>query len=151
MEEEAGGFAGETAHRGKDKVGGNQEVVDVGGVYLASDGSMVAGWACVLENGPSIGGEPDETKDSSVQGGMGCAVVVQGYEVFVEGGDFGEMKGRGRCVANGNNSGGEESGGGDEIVVWGGRVGRRAKRANIDDGPLKFSAAAIFCHFVGGG
>ncbi len=77
MEEEAGRFTGETAHRGKDKVGSNQEVGDVSGVDLASDGSMVAGWAGVLENGSSIGGEPDETKDNSVQRGIGCAVVVQ--------------------------------------------------------------------------
>jgi hypothetical protein len=149
MEEEAGRFTGETAHRGKDRVGSNQEVGDVSGVDLASDGSMVAGWAVVFENGSAVGGEPDETKDSSVQRGIGGAVVVQGQEVFIEGGDFGKMKSRGGCVANSNDSVGEESGGGDEVVVWCGWVGGRAKGADVYDGPLKFSAAAIFCHFVG--
>jgi hypothetical protein len=74
MEEEEGRLAGETAHRSKDKVGSNQEIGDVDGVDLASDGSMAAGWAFVLEDCPSIGGEPDETNDSSVQGGSGCAI-----------------------------------------------------------------------------
>jgi hypothetical protein len=36
-------------------------------------------------------------------------------------------------------------------VVWCGRVGGCAKGADVDDGPLKFPAAAIFRHFVGGG
>ena len=131
-------------------VGSNQEIPDVDHVNVSSDGSMVAGWAGVLENGSSIGGEPDETKDSSVQRGIGCAVVVQGQEVFGECGDFGEVKGGGRSVSNSNDSGGEESSGGDEIVVWSGRVGGRAKGANVDNGPLKFSSAAVFSHFVGG-
>ncbi len=72
MEEEAGRFTGETASGSKDKVGGNQEIGDVGGVDFAGDSRVVAGWACVLEDGPSIGGEPDKTKDSSVQRGSGC-------------------------------------------------------------------------------
>ncbi len=48
MKEEAGRFTGKTAHRGKGKVRGNQEIGDISGVYLASDGGMVAGGACVL-------------------------------------------------------------------------------------------------------
>ncbi len=151
MEEEAGRFTGETAHRSKDKVGSNQEIRDVSDVNFARDGSMVAGWAFVFEDGPSIGGKPDETKDGSVQRGSGGAVVVQGQEVFVECGDFGEMKSGSRGVADSNDGVGKESSGGDEIVVWGGRVGGRTKGANVNDGPLKFSAAAIFRHFIGGG
>ena len=107
MEEEAGRLAGETAGRGKDKVGGNQEIGDVGGVDFAGDSRVVAGWACVIEDGPSIGGEPDEAKDSRVQGGIGCAVVVQGQQVFGESGDGGEVKGGGRSVADSNDRGGE--------------------------------------------
>ena len=149
MEEEAGRFTGETAHRSKDKVGSNQEVGDVGGVDLASDGSMVAGGACVLQNGPAIGGEPDEAKDSRVQRGIGCAVVVQGQNVFGESGDCGEVKGGGWSVADSNDSGREEGNGGNEIVVWGGWVGRRAKGTDVDDGPLKRAPAAIFSHLVG--
>jgi hypothetical protein len=140
MEEEAGRFAGETAHRSKDKVGSNQEIGDVGGGNFAGDGRMVAGWAFVFEDGPSIGGEPDEAKNSSVQRGSGCAIVVQGQDVFVECGDFGEVKGGGRCVADSNDSRGKQSSGGDEIVVWCGWVGGRAKGANVNDGPLKLSA-----------
>ncbi len=151
MEEEAGRFTGEMAHRSKDKVGSNQEIGDVGGVNFAGDGRMVAGWAFVFEDDPSIGGEPDETKDSSVQRWSGCDIVVQGQEGFVECGDFGEVKGVSRCVADNNDGGGEESSGGDEIVVWCDWVGGRAKGANVNDGPLKLSAAAIFRHFVGGG
>ena len=49
MEEEAGRLAGETAGRGKDKVGGNQEIGDVGGVDFASDSGVVAGRAFVFE------------------------------------------------------------------------------------------------------
>ena len=149
MKEEAGRFTGETAHRSKDKVGSNQEIGDISGVYLASDGSMVAGGACVLENGPSIGGEPDEAKDSRVQRGIGCAVVMQGQKVFGERGDGGEVKGGGRSVADSNDCGGEEGNGGNEIVVWGGWVGRRAKGTDVDDGPLKFASAAIFRHLIG--
>ena len=149
MEEEAGRFTGETAGGSKDKVGGNQEIGDVGGVNFAGDSRVVAGWACVLEDGPSIGGEPDKTKDSSVQRGSGCSIVVQGQKGFVEGGYFGEVKGGGRRITDGNDGGGKESSGRDKIVVWGGRIGGRAEGANVDDGPLKFPAAAIFGHFVG--
>jgi hypothetical protein len=149
MKEEAGRFTGETAHRSKGKVGGNQEVGDVGGVYLASDSGVVAGRASVLENGPSIGGKPDEAKDSRVQGGIGCAVVVQGQKVFGESGDCGEVKGGGWSVADSNDCGWEEGTGGNEIVVWGGWVGRRAKGTDVDDGPLKRAPAAIFSHLVG--
>jgi hypothetical protein len=63
MEEEAGRFARETARRGKDKVGGNQKIGDVGGINFSSDSIMVAGRACVFQDGSSIGCEPDETKD----------------------------------------------------------------------------------------
>ncbi len=149
MEEKAGRFTGETAHRSKDKVGGNQEIGNVGGVDFAGDSRVVAGWACVFQDGPSIGSEPDKTKNSSVQRGSGCAIVVQGQKGFVEGGYFGEVKGGGRSVTDRNDGGGKESSGRDEIVVWGGRIGGRAKGVNVDDGPLKFPAAAIFGHFVG--
>ena len=149
MEGEAGRFTGETAGRSKDKVGGDQEIGDVGGVDFAGDSRVVAGWACVFEDGPSIGGEPDKTKNSSVQRGSGGSIVVQGQKGFVEGGYFGEVKGGGRRVTDCNDGGGKESSGRDEIVVWGGRIGGRAEGANVDDGPLKFPAAAIFGHFVG--
>ncbi len=68
MEEEAGRLAGETAARSKDKVGGNQEIGDVGGVDFASDSGVVAGRAFVCEYGPSIGGEPDEAEGGSNAG-----------------------------------------------------------------------------------
>jgi hypothetical protein len=83
MEEEAGRLTGETAHRGKDKVGSNQEVGDVGSVDLASDCSMVAGGAFVFQDGPAIGGEPDETEDCSVEMRDGGAEVVERQMVFV--------------------------------------------------------------------
>ncbi len=47
-------------------MGGNQKVREVSSVDFAGDGRVVAGRAGVLENGASIGGNPDETEDSSV-------------------------------------------------------------------------------------
>ncbi len=35
-------------------------------------------------------------------------------------------------------------------MVRGGRVGGRAKGADVYDGPLKLAAAALFRHFIGG-
>jgi hypothetical protein len=92
MEEDAGRLAGETACRSKDKVGGNQEIGDVGGVDFASDSGVVAGRAFVFEDGPSIGGEPDETEGGSVEMRGGGAKVVERQVVFVEIKDLSQVK-----------------------------------------------------------
>jgi hypothetical protein len=120
MEEEAGRFTGETAHRSKDKVGGNQEIGDVGGVDFASDSGVVAGGAFVFQDGPSIGGDPDQTKDGGVQGWGSGAKVVEKQVVFVESKDFSQVEGGNGGVANGDDGGGVESSGGDHIVMRGG-------------------------------
>ena len=140
MEEEAGRLAGETAGRSKDKVGGNQEIGDVGGVDFASDGGVVAGRAFVFKYGPSIGGEPDETEGGSVEMRGSGAKVVERQMVFVEGKDFSQMEGGYGGVANGDDGGGVESSGGDHVVMRGRWVLGSAERTNVDDRSLKFSA-----------
>ncbi len=102
MEEEAGRLAGETAGRSKDKVGGNQEIGDVGSVDFASDSGMVAGRAFVFEYGSSIGGEPDETEGGSVEMRGGGAEIVERQMGFVESKDRSQVKSGVRGVANGN-------------------------------------------------
>ena len=140
MEEEAGRLAGETAGRGKDKVGGNQEIGDVGRVDFASDSGVVAGRAFVFEYGSSIGGEPDETEGGSVEMRGSGAKVVERQMVFVEGKDFSQMEGGYGGVANGDDGGGVESSGGDHVVMRGRWVLGSAERTDIDDRSLKFSA-----------
>ncbi len=44
---------------------------------------MVAGSAFVFQDGPAIGGEPDETEDGSVEMRGGGAEVVERQVVFV--------------------------------------------------------------------
>ncbi len=68
-------------------------MVDVGRINFAGDCIVVAGRACVFEDGPSIGRDPDKTKDSGIQKGGGGSIVVQEQKVFVELGDFGKVKG----------------------------------------------------------
>ena len=102
MEEDAGRLAGETACRSKDKVRGNQEIGDVGGVDFASDSGVVAGRAFVFEDGPSIGGEPDETEGGSVEVRGGSAKIVERQVVFVEVKDRSKVKSGVRGVANGD-------------------------------------------------
>ena len=130
----------ETAHRGKDKVGSNQEVGDVSSVDLASDCVMVAGGAFVFQDGPSIGGDPDQTKDGGVQGWGSGAKVVERQMVFVESKDFSQVEGGNGGVANGDDGGGVESSGGDHIVMRGRGVLGSAERTNVDNRSLKFSA-----------
>ena len=140
MEEEAGRFTGETAHSSKDKVGSNQEIRDFSDVNFARDGSMVAGWAFVFEDGPSIGGKRDETKDGGVQGWGSGAKVVERQMVFVESKDFSQVEGGNGGVANGDDGGGVESSGGDQVVMRGRWVLGSAERTDVDDRSLKFSA-----------
>ena len=140
MEEEARRLAGETAGRGKDKVGGNQEIGDVGGVDFASDGGVVAGRAFVFKYGPSIGGEPDETEGGSVEMRGGGAKIVERQVVFVEVKDRSQVKSGVRGVANGDDGVGVQGGGGNQIVMRGRGVLGSAERTNVDDRSLKFSA-----------
>ncbi len=86
-------------------MGGNQEVREVSSVDFAGDGRVVAGRAGVLENGAAIGGNPDETEDSSVQGAGGGAEVVDGQQGLSKVEDFGEMKGGVGGIADSNNGG----------------------------------------------
>jgi hypothetical protein len=83
----------------------HQEVGDVGGVYFSGDGSMIAGWACVFEDGPSIGSEPDKTKDCRVQGRIGGAEVVDRQVVLIESENFSQVKRGVGGVANGDDGG----------------------------------------------
>jgi hypothetical protein len=72
MEEEAGRLAGETACRSKDKVGGNQEIGDVGGVDFASDSGVFAGRAFVLSTVLPSGASQTRRKAAVSR----CEVVV---------------------------------------------------------------------------
>ncbi len=55
LEDEACRLSRETTGGGEGKVGGNQEVRDVGGVDLSGDGMVVAGRAGVFQNSFTIG------------------------------------------------------------------------------------------------
>jgi hypothetical protein len=150
MEEEAGRLAGETTSGGEEEVGGNQEIRDVSRVYFTCDSSVVAGRAGVFQDSAATRGDPDETKNSGVQG-RGCgAQIMDGQTSFIDREHFGQVEGRSGGVADGNVRGGEQSGSGDEIVVRGRRwfIGS-AKRSRVDDRALKFPTTTFFYHFVG--
>jgi hypothetical protein len=133
MEEEARRLAGETACRSKDKVGGNQEIGDVGGVDFA-------GRAFVFEYGPSIGGEPDEAEGGGVEVRGGGAKVVERQVVFVEVKDLSQVKSGVRGVANGDDGVAVQGGGGDEIVMRRGGGFGCTEWTNINNCALKCSA-----------
>ena len=103
MEEETGGFAREATRSVEDKVGGNQEVGDVGGVNFSGDSSVVAGGAGVFEHGAAIRSDPDKTENGSVQVGSGGSEVLDREVSFGDGDNLGQMEGGIRGVANGNN------------------------------------------------
>ena len=102
MEEETGGFAREATRSVEDKVGGNQEVGDVGGVNFSGDGSVVAGGAGVFEHGAAIRSDPDKTENGSVQVGSDGSEVMKGEVRFGDGENLGQMERGVRGVANGD-------------------------------------------------
>ena len=110
VEEEACGFARETAGVGEGEVGGDQEIVDVVVVDLAGDCFVVAGRARVAEDGSLVGGGPHETEDSGVERGIGCPQIVKGKVVLGVGEDFGQVEFRLRGVTDSYNRAREEFG-----------------------------------------
>ncbi len=120
-------------------MGGNQEVREVDGIDLTSDGGVVPGRAGVFEDGAAIGGDPDEAKRGSGEIRGGGAEVMDRETRFINFENFGEVKGGSRYVADRDDGGGEQGGGGNEIMVRGRRGLGRAERANVYDSPLKLS------------
>ncbi len=77
MEEKTSRLARETTGGGEGKVGGNQEVRDVGGVYLSGDSMVVAGRAGVFQNSFPIGCNPYKTEDGGGKSRGGGPEVVK--------------------------------------------------------------------------
>ena len=76
VEEETRRLASEATRGCEGDMWGDEKIRDVGGVDFAGDSGMVAGRAGVLEYSAAIGGNPDEAKDSGVQGRCRGAKVV---------------------------------------------------------------------------
>ena len=118
-------------------MGGNQEVGEVDSVDFAGDGMVVTGRTGVFQDGLFVGGNPNETKGSSVKGRGGGSEVVETELVFVRREYFGEMKEGAGGVADSDDGAGVEGGLGLKIVVrWRGVLGG-AKGAHINNGALK--------------
>jgi hypothetical protein len=100
MEEQTRRFARETTRGVKKEVGGNQDVWDVGGVELSSDGGVAAGRSGVFANSAAIRSEPEETENGRVEGGSDGSEVVEGKVDFVDGENFGQMERGIRGVLN---------------------------------------------------
>ncbi len=83
VEEEACRLARKTVVGGESKVGGNQEVGEVGSVDLAGDSMVVAGRAGVFQDSLPVRSNPDETKGGGVEGRGGGSEVVKTELVFV--------------------------------------------------------------------
>ena len=83
VEEEACRLARKTAGGSESKVGGNQEVGEVGSVDLAGDSMVVAGRAGVFQDSLSVRSTPNETKGSGVEGRGGGSEVVKAELVLV--------------------------------------------------------------------
>ena len=77
MDEKTSRLARETTDGGEGKVGGNQEVGDVGSVDLSGDSMVVAGRAGVFQESLAIGSNPDETKGGGVESRGGGSEVVE--------------------------------------------------------------------------
>ena len=76
VEEETRRLASEATRGCEGKVRGDEKIRDVCGVNFASYSSVVAGRAGVFKNSAAIGRNPDETKDSGVEGWCRGAKVV---------------------------------------------------------------------------
>ena len=140
VEEEACRLAREATGGGERKVGGNQEVGEVGSVNLSGDGMVVAGRTGVFQDSLFVRSNPDETKGGSVEGRGGGSEVVETEQVFVRREHFGEIKERAGGVADSDDGAGVEGGLGLKIVVrWRGHLGG-AKGAHIDYCSLKRAA-----------
>ena len=81
---------------------------------------MVAGRAGVFENSASIGRDPNETEDGSVESRGGGAKVVNRQVGFIDLCNRGQMKRRVVSIADSDDGFGVKSCGSDEIVVVGG-------------------------------
>ncbi len=125
--------AREFASGGEDQVGGNQEVGQVFCVDVTGDGCVVAGGSGVFEGSLVVWGEPQEFENGAVKVWVGGAEVVERGVGLGESGEAGDVKRRGRHVADGNEGARGESQSGEEVVMrwWWGR--RCAKWAHVHD------------------
>ncbi len=101
---------------------------------------MVAGRAGVFENSASIGRDPNETEDGSVESRGGGAKVVKREVGFINLCNRGQMKRKVGSIADSDDGLRVESGYSDEIVMGRWRVLSRAEGANIYDGALKLAS-----------
>ena len=85
--EETRRLAGESAGGREGEMRGHQKIRDVSRVDFTSDSSVVAGRAGVFENSASIGRDPNETEDGSVESRGGGTQVVDRQVGF---GDLGD-------------------------------------------------------------
>ncbi len=99
-------------------MGGNQEVGQVFGGDVASDGCVIAGGAGVFEDGFVVWGEPQEFEDGAFNVWVGCAKVVKRGGGLGESGEAGEVKRGGRRVADGNEGARGESQSGEQVMMW---------------------------------
>jgi hypothetical protein len=129
--------AREFASGGEGQVGGHEEVGQVFGGDVAGDGFVVAGGSGVFEDRLVGWGEPQEFEHGAVEVWVGGAKVVERGGGLGESGEAGEVKRRGRRVADGNEGARGESQSGEQVVMrrWWGRRG--AKGAHVHDGTFK--------------
>ncbi len=108
--------AREFASGGESQMGGDQEVGQVVGGDVSSDGDMVAGGSGVFEDSLVVWEEPQELEDGAGKVGVGCAKVVK------RGGGLGESG-----EADGNEGARGESQSGEQVMMrwWWGRRGAK--------------------------
>ncbi len=129
--------AREFASGGESQMGGDQEVRQVVGGDVSSDGDMVAGGSDVFEDSLVVWGEPQELEDGAGKVWVGGAEVVERGVSLGESNQAGEVKSRGGRVADGNEGAGDEIQSGEKVVMrwwWG---SRGAKGAHVRDGAFK--------------
>ena len=82
VEEETRRLASKATRECESEMWCHKKIGDVGSVDFAGDSSVVAGGAWVLEYSAAIGGNPDATEDSGVEGRGGGAKVVNWKKWF---------------------------------------------------------------------
>ena len=103
VEEETSRLTRETTSGSGGKMRRDEEVGDVGCIYLAGDRSMVAGRAFVAEHGHVVWGNPKEAEDGGVERGIGGSKVAHRQMVFGDGANFGDVEFGVGGVADGEN------------------------------------------------
>ena len=94
------GRGGQTAGVGKGEMGSDEEVWEVVGVDVSSDGLVVASGASVFENSLVVAGiNPHSFERSGAEGGVGCSEIGEVENRFCGGFDAGEVERGGRITS----------------------------------------------------